>query len=137
MSRLRLPCRSTLICEMLGLCAIFLFVSCDRSDPHAPPAVSGSVRSRQPEESPRVFTSPLAGSWYPADKQELTDQIDTYLSTGVGRAIEGRVRTDSATCRLSMVWPHGGPCGGTTATTVVPTRAGHRPQSPGPDAECG
>ena len=88
MSRLRLPCRSTLICEMLGLCAIFLFVSCDRSDPHAPPAVSGSVRSRQPEESPRVFTSPLAGSWYPADKQELTDQIDTYLLTVSGERLK-------------------------------------------------
>ena len=84
MTRLRLPCARRAVCWMVGLCAAVSLISCDRSEPIGgggpTAALSRPAGSREPEESSRVFTSRLAGDWYAADSQELTDEIDGYLS---------------------------------------------------------
>ena len=84
MTRLRLPRAGRAICWIGGLLAAVSLISCDRTEPIGsggpPAALSGPAGSREPDESSRVFTSRLAGSWYPADEQELADEIDGHLS---------------------------------------------------------
>jgi hypothetical protein len=46
------------------------------------------VPARPPVEK-RVFPSPLAGSWYPDDAQELTTQIDLFLQNASGEPLSG------------------------------------------------
>jgi len=47
-----------------------------------------TAASEEPQEAPRVFTSRLAGDWYPADKGELADEIDGHLSKASGERVE-------------------------------------------------
>ena len=93
MTRLRLPRTRRAVCWIGGLCVAVSLVSCDRTEPIAgpggPAGLAGPADSRQPEESCRVFTSGLAGSWYPADKQDLADEIDGHLSKVSDERLEG------------------------------------------------
>ena len=72
------------ICWIGGLCVSAALVSCDQTESidgvGGAAALPGPAGSREPEESCSIFTSRLAGSWYPAGKQELADEIDGYLS---------------------------------------------------------
>jgi len=86
MTRLQTPHARRAIWWIGWSCAAILFASCNRSEPiesagpQQPDAAQENAAAQEPEESRRVFPSPLAGSWYTADKQELADEIDGYLS---------------------------------------------------------
>lgn len=70
--------------------AVLVLASCQRakpakgtSSPSGSVGVTGSQPSdaaRETETIRRVFTSPLAGDWYPDSEQAVTEQIDEYLS---------------------------------------------------------
>lgn len=82
--RHRLPCWISMVC------AVALFASCHRARPSkgtgSPSAKVGAIGSQQPkaadepEKAIRVFTSPLAGDWYPSTKEAVEAEIDEYLS---------------------------------------------------------
>ncbi len=90
---------SRLRCWIGALCAVVLLVSCQRAEPikdvdppSAPPKAADSQQPdavEEPEGPPRVFTSPLAGKWYPDNEQEVSDEIDEYLSKVSDEPLQG------------------------------------------------
>jgi len=81
----------------LGLCAVVGLVSCHRSEPvdgGSPPILAAVAAETEPSDASdaakdhRVFSSPLAGRWFEADKQKLTNEIDEYLSKASGERLK-------------------------------------------------
>ena len=106
MKRLR---RHRLPCWISMVCAVLLFASCHRAKPSkdtgSPSVKAGATGSLQPsaadkpEEVVRVFSSPLAGDWYPATKEAVETEIDEYLSRVSDKPIQN-------VCALIL--PHAG-----------------------------
>lgn len=76
-----------------GVWGVVLLASCDRADSigsggSTVAAAQEQHTAEQPDQGSRVFTSPLAGTWYPADKQELVDEIDGYLAKASGEQLK-------------------------------------------------
>ncbi|NLS94559.1 MAG: AmmeMemoRadiSam system protein B [Planctomycetaceae bacterium] len=104
----RLHVRS-LPCWIVPLCAVVLFVSCHRAEPIESDGASSAsadgagpvkpIAVQEPEEAFRVFNSPLAGDWYPADEQALVKEIDEYLS---------RVTDERLENVCAVIMPHAG-----------------------------
>ena len=106
MRRLR---KRSLTCWTIVACVTLLLASCQRAEPvqsSGSPLDSASATGSQQsdvaletEEARRVFTSPLAGDWYPASEQAVADEIDEYLS---------RVSDEPLEEVCALILPHAG-----------------------------
>lgn len=90
------------------LCIVASLISCNRNEPvdgGSPPvlaavaAETGQSDNSDVAKDRRVFSTPLAGRWFDADKQRLTDEIDEYLSKATDERLKG-------VCALLL--PHAG-----------------------------
>ncbi len=105
MARGQISRASRTVCWIFGMCLVVWFASCDRREPTNDTGSRQMVAAREtpasekPEESLRVFVSRLAGDWYPADEDALTEEIDGHLSKASGERLED-------VCAL--VLPHAG-----------------------------
>ncbi len=109
-----------------GLCAVVGLIACDRTgsvDGSTPPihtavaAETGSSDDSDSTATRRVFSSPLAGRWFEADKQKLTAEIDEYLSKASGESLKN-------VC--AVVLPHAGyRYSGQTAAFALGRLRGH------------
>ncbi len=108
MARPRLPKTTRVACWTLVVCAAASLVSCQRTGPaeSGGPAASDTPNQNDasgvprsvanqvppPEDLPKLadreFISPLAGTWYDADRQALIEEIDGYLSQVTGKPLE-------------------------------------------------
>jgi AmmeMemoRadiSam system protein B/AmmeMemoRadiSam system protein A len=86
-----------------GLCVVMLLFPCRHAGPMGngilPAAFAQPEAYQERTESSRVFASPLAGTWYDADRQTLADEIDGILSKATGEKLDN-------VCALIL--PHAG-----------------------------